>query len=123
MFRFGLTTSPAVNVMLFQASQENSEPTIATPIAARMENPVSGSIVSPPPDCSRVQAALQKSEKFALIAKSFAPQAIATTIRPKSAAVFVRVKTSWISFPVLQAPQVQPGEQDDDADGQELRRA
>src|ERR1039458_8078443 len=35
-FRFGFLTSPAVNVTLFQASIEKSEPTIATPTSVRV---------------------------------------------------------------------------------------
>ena len=40
MFRFGFFTSPAAKVMLFQASDENNEPTIATPIAAINAHPL-----------------------------------------------------------------------------------
>src|SRR6202044_2395093 len=35
-FRLGFFTSAAVNVMLFHASAENSEPTIATPISVNV---------------------------------------------------------------------------------------
>ena len=42
MFRRGSFTSPAVNVMLFQASAEKSEPVCATQIATNRPNAVSG---------------------------------------------------------------------------------
>ena len=42
MFFLGLITSPAVKVMLFQASEENKDPTMAIPTAASNANPDKG---------------------------------------------------------------------------------
>ena len=44
--RRGFFTSPAVKVMLFQASAENSEPTCATPKATRRPNPPAAAVTA-----------------------------------------------------------------------------
>ena len=64
MFLFGLITSPAVKVMLFQASEENREPTMATPIAAMIAKPVSGTGPDPFTCC----CGSQKIRRFSWIA-------------------------------------------------------
>lgn len=48
MVRLGLITSPAVKVILFHASAENNDPTMATPSALRSMIPVKGSMETVP---------------------------------------------------------------------------
>src|SRR5437868_13335298 len=61
--RRGLTTSPAVKVILFHASAEKSEFVCATQIATNSPNPVAA--VRPFPTSCNPPRKLQKSEKFA----------------------------------------------------------
>jgi len=77
--RFGLRTSPAVNVTLFQASAENSAPTMATPTTRMVSKPQ--------------LAFRQKPLKFSETACGFRPSRNPNAIRPSRAAVLANVKT------------------------------
>src|SRR3954467_72701 len=94
--RFGFFTSPAVKVMLFQASEENREPTCATqnatnkpnnpPLAAIAEiNETSGLIISTP-------RGVQKSVKLALIASACRPTVNPIKMRTTRDNVLAEVK-------------------------------
>ena len=95
MVRWGFTTSAAVNVMLFQASLENRDPTIAAPMAASRPIPMSG-VRAPSAD---VRRASQKESRFAATVDWLRPSTIATTISPINAAVLAMVKTFCITLP------------------------
>src|SRR6266567_7964061 len=97
MLRCGCFTSPAVKVMLFQASAEKSEPTWATQNAMKSPKaPVeaitagkeerSGLIVSTP-------CGVQKSEKLALMASAFRPMNRPMKMRAIKDRVLAEVKT------------------------------
>jgi hypothetical protein len=98
-FRFGSTTSPAVNVMLFQASAAKSEPTIEAPRAPSSARPASGSTEVTTPAETCVQLARQKSLKLAAMACALRPSASPSVMRPSTATVLVSVKTFWITRP------------------------
>ena len=84
--RLGLRTSPAVKVTLFQASEEKSEPTMATP-TSRTE--------------SKFQPALrQKSVKLLATASGLRPTRKPAPTRPSRAPILAKVKTFCTMAPV-----------------------
>src|SRR4051812_13352006 len=103
IFRRGSRTSPAVNVMLFHASEENSEPTWPTQTAIN--------IPSAPPAAEtaltngrsdvtgETPAGVQKFVKLACSAPAFRPTKTPSAISAMSDNVFAEVKTFWISLP------------------------
>src|ERR1051326_1577307 len=85
--RFGFFTSPAVNVTLFQASAEKSEPTCAT---ARIVNtPTNGPAAVPLAECGRSR---QKLPKFADIASALRATKAPANTSPASADTLAMVK-------------------------------
>ncbi len=84
--RRGLRTSPAVKVTLFQASEEKSAPTIATPTRRTV---------------SKFQPELrQKPVKLAVTAAGLRPTRKPAPTRPKIAAILAKVKTFCTTAPV-----------------------
>src|SRR5882757_5471505 len=77
--RLGLRTSPAVNVTLFQASEENSDPTIATPTSRT--------------DSKFHPTLRQKSEKLLATAAGLRPTRKPAPTNPSSAPIFANVNT------------------------------
>src|SRR5467141_4084022 len=106
--RLGFFTSPAVKPMLFQASAEKSEPTCATPQAAKSPNaPEAAVTVGTRPrrklapgssDCAPRMA--QKWPKLSEIAAALRPIKTHTKIRPSRASVLALVKIFWMSLPM-----------------------
>ncbi len=96
MFRFGSFTSPAVNVMLFQASLENSEPVCATQMATNRPNPL---IAVRPGTMSTWPRGVHRSPKFADTAPLFQPRNRPMPIRASTAPVLAVVKTFWMTLP------------------------
>jgi hypothetical protein len=90
MLRRGSFTSPAVNVMLFQASAEKSEPTCATHSAISMPNVV---VASSPGASATAPRGVHRSPKLLVTACEFQPTSKPTAISAMSAPVFVVVKT------------------------------
>src|SRR5947208_3376398 len=95
-FLFGFFTSPAVKVMLFQASEENREPTCATQNATNKPNrpplaaiadikETSGLIISTP-------RGVQRSVKLDLIASACRPTVKPIRMRTTSDNVLAEVK-------------------------------
>ena len=106
--RRGLRTSPAVKVTLFQASEENSEPTMATP-TSRTE--------------SKFQPALrQKSVKLLATAAGLRPTRKPAPTRPSSAPILANVKTFCTMAPVRMPRVLLQVRKHDDDDGQQLLR-
>src|SRR5204862_8074009 len=89
MLRFGFFTSPAVKVMLFHASAENSDPVSETQIAASRPNAVAaatpGAMGSNPRGC-------QKLPKLAEMELAFQPRASPSRINAASDPIFAVVK-------------------------------
>src|SRR5881394_3895437 len=83
----GFLSSPDANPTLFQASIENSEPTIAAPTTGRM-----ASVRAPP--------AQKFGPKFAVIAAAFRPIVNPSKIRAASAAVLIAVSEVWMNAAV-----------------------
>src|SRR5207249_4988939 len=95
MFRFGFLTSPAVKVMLFQASAENREFVCATQIPTNNPNVVIAVNELPAgPTFSSVPRIFHKSPKFTFaIIPDFHPRKIPKTTSRRSDPVFEIVKT------------------------------
>src|SRR5579862_7198883 len=96
-FRLGFFTSPAVNVMLFQASAENNDPVCATQIAANSPNAVAA--VRPAETGSIFFGVQTSAPKLAEIAPEFQPRNNPVRIRPNSAPILVVVKMFWMILP------------------------
>ena len=104
ILRRGFFTSPAVKVMLFQASAENSEPTCTT---ARITTTFTSTMGPPTPTCTGcselhpafLQNSLQLVPKFAASAVALRPTVKASRIRPASDRAFAVVKMFCISEP------------------------
>ena len=104
MLRLGFFTSPAVKVMLFQASAENSDPTCTT---ARITSRFTSTIGPPTPTCtgcSELQPAffqnsLHPAPKFASQAAALRPTVKASRISAASDSALAVVKMFWISAP------------------------
>src|SRR6185436_19646330 len=103
MLRLGSFTSPAVKVMLFQASEENSDPTCATHNAtSRPSAPAAAVRLGSPPTSGEIVAGLTGvhiAEKLAAIASALLPTRMPSTMSAASDKVFAEVKTFWISLP------------------------
>ena len=97
MLRLGSFTSPAVKVMLFQASAEKSEFVCATQIPTKRPNAIAA--VSPAPTSCNPPRIVQKSRKFSAPAPDFTPTIMPRRISPMSAAVLAVVKTFCTSLP------------------------
>src|SRR6266513_1872531 len=97
MFRRGSLTSPAVNVMLFQASAENSDPTCATHTAINIPSapPVADTVaINDRSDLiGDTLPGVQKFVKFALSASALRPTKIPSAISASSDNVFAEVNT------------------------------
>ena len=101
--RCGFFTSPAVNVTLFQASAENSDPTCAT---ARIVSVPTSTIGPPTPTCTACcapsPAFCQKCPlKFAASACALRPMNNPNNTSPASAETLATVKMFWMIAPVL----------------------
>jgi hypothetical protein len=96
MFRFGSFTSPAVNVMLFHASEENSDPVWLTHNATKRPKALAAD--TPGAMGSKLRGA-QKSPKFAATVSAFQPSSRARAISPTSAPVLAVVNTFCTIFP------------------------
>ena len=94
--RRGFFTSPAVNVMLFQASDENSEPVWATHTATNSPKAVTA---VRPGTISTWPRGVQRSPKLAETAPAFHPATRPMTTSAASAPVFAVVKTFWTNLP------------------------
>ena len=97
IFRRGSFTSPAVNVMLFQASAENSEPVCDD--ADRDEQPEGGRPRVRPGTMSTTPRGVHRLPKLSATAAWFQPSSRPTTISPSSAPVLAVVKTFWMILP------------------------
>ena len=96
MLRRGSFTSPAVKVMLFQASAEKSEPVCETQMATNRPNAV---IADSPGTMSTAPRGVQRLPKLSATAVWFQPSSRPTRISPTSAPVLAVVKTFWMIFP------------------------
>src|SRR5271170_1720535 len=94
--RLGSRTSPAVNVMLFQASAEKSEPTCDTHSATNNPKPVAA---ESPATMGVSPCAVHASEKCARTASECQPIVNPNPITPSSAPIFAQVKTFWMPLP------------------------
>ena len=83
--------------MLFQASDEKSEPVCDD--ADRHEQAEARGGREARPTIGVGLRGVQKSPKFALTAAAFQPQISPTTIRASRAPVFAVVKTFWMNLP------------------------
>ena len=92
--RFGSRISPAMKVALFQASAENSEPTIATAIAATSGMPSEPT----PPSIATGKAG---RDQFACHDSARAPSSRPHATSASTAAILARVKLVWIQRPPL----------------------
>ena len=106
MFRRGSRTSPAVNVMLFHASEENSEPTWPTQTAINIPSAPPAAETAPTNGRSDVTGetavGVQKFVKLACSASALRPTkmpSMPSAINAMSDNVFAEVKTFWISLP------------------------
>ena len=103
MFRRGSRTSPAVNVMLFQASAEKSEPTWATQTAINIPSALPVAETAPMNPRSDVigetAVGVQKFAKFACNAPALRPTKIPSTTSAMRESVFADVNTFWMSLP------------------------
>src|SRR4051812_45998324 len=93
ILRRGFLTSPAVKVMLFHASAENSDPVCETHNATKMPYAVStdtpGLMGSKPRGC-------QRSPKLALTADAFRPISTPAMTIATSVPVLVTVNEFWM---------------------------
>src|SRR4051794_30714678 len=105
MLRFGFLTSPAVKVMLFQASEENSDPTWETQKAMnRPKAPmvaVTGDAKEKSGRMVVTSRGVHRSEKLAAIAPALRPTKMPSTISAISDSVFAEVKVFWMILPSL----------------------
>src|ERR1700683_3227358 len=77
--RAGLRTSPAVKVMLFQASAANSEPICEVQSAIKMPSPLSGEM---PGDGGNTPTGVQACPKLAFTTMAFQPSKQPITATP-----------------------------------------
>ena len=101
MLRLGFFTSPAVKVMLFHASDENSDPTCTT---ARITTRFTGTMGPPMPSstgCRELHPAFLQNcaPKFAAHAVALRPTVKASRTSAASDSAFTEVNTFWISAP------------------------
>jgi len=94
--------SPAVKVMLFQASEEKREPTWATQKAMRSPSaPAAAEVAGIPRSDWMVTGfcGVHRSWKLAAMACEFRPTKRPRRIKATSDRVFAVVKVFWMSFP------------------------
>ena len=104
MLRLGFFTSPAVKVMLFQASAENSEPTCTT---ARITSRFTSTMGPPTPTCTGMQRTpagilpelAPARAEVRRHAAALRPTVKASRISAASDSALAVVKTFWISAP------------------------
>ena len=96
MLRFGFTTSAAVKVMLFHASDENRLPTMAVPMAATMAKPAKWVMVAP---SLEVCTALQKLVVLIWMASALAAKNNPIIRKTTKARNLVKVKVFCTIFP------------------------
>ncbi len=85
---------------MYQASEAKSEPTMATPMAAKTMMPESGSTEAICPPAMWVQLAFQNTARLALMAAALAPTMNPSRMSPERATVLVTVKKPWMVLPV-----------------------
>src|SRR6266853_4314200 len=95
-FRRGSFTSPAVNVMLFQASAEKSEPVCETQMAMNNPNAVAAETPGVMSENPRV---VQNCPKLSATAVRFQPRIRPTATSPTTAPIFAVVNTFWTMRP------------------------
>ncbi len=126
--RRGFFTSPAVKVMLFQASAEKSEPTCATPYATSKPNSRSRRQRGNPacagnPPRARWSARLgrpRRCAKLAWMAAALRPRKMPTITSPISASVFAEVKIFWMYLPSCSPRVFAAVRNDDQQNGEQL---
>ena len=96
-FRRGFITSPAVKVMLFQASAEKREFVCATQMPTK--SPKAVAAVKLCPTSCKLPRRLQKSLKFAAPAPDLTPTMMPSRMSAMSAPVFAVVKTFCTILP------------------------
>ena len=96
MFRLGSFTSPAVNVMLFHASAEKSDPVCARQIATNSPNALTA---VRPGAMSTTFRGVHALPKFSATTGALQPRSRPTAMSPSSAPVFVVVNTFWMMRP------------------------
>src|ERR1700681_3326883 len=94
--RRGVRTSPGVNVMLFHASAENSEPVWATHKATSRPNEVSG---VNPEAMGLNPRGVHKSPKFPATAARFHPKKMPSPISPNNEQIYATVETFCTRLP------------------------
>src|SRR5207253_2849920 len=103
LLRRGSCTSPAVNVILFQASAENKEPTCATQKAINRPRAPVAALRAGRKDRSgltvTVFCGVQKLEKLAWMTSAFRPINKPIRIRASKDSVLAEVKMFWMSLP------------------------
>src|SRR6266581_2631085 len=103
MLRRGSFTSPAVNVMLFQASAENRDPTWATENATMRPNRPPAADTAGMNEKSGVIVAASRGVKVEVklpaMTSAFRPTMTPRTMRRASDSVLAEVKTFWINLP------------------------
>ena len=125
MFRRGSFTSPAVKVMLFQASDGKQRTDLRHangdqhPKRAARGRDVARNDRS---DLIGDTPRRPKFVKFALSASALRPTNMPSTISASSAKVFADVKMFWIELAELQAARVHKGQQRDHQDRDQLLR-
>ena len=107
--RRGLRTSPAVKVTLFQASEENSEPTIATPTSRTLVETPAG--VAP-----------ETGEVAGHRRADCGPPETQTRPAPAARPILAKVKTFCTTAPVRMPRVFSSGEKHNHRDGQQLLR-
>ena len=102
-FRRGSLTSPAVNVTLFHASDENSEPTCATQTAINIPiaPPVAETVATNDRSdlIGETTPGVHRCVKFAVSASALRPMKMPRAINASSDNVFADVKIFWMSLP------------------------
>ena len=122
MLRFGSLTSPAVNVMLFQASAENSELVCATQMPTK--SPKCRGRRQTAADILQVRREPSKDCRNSLLRHRRATRDRRSSPARSSAIsepVLANVKTFWTSLPSFRAARVHPGQQGDHHHADELR--
>ncbi len=119
ILRRGSFTSPAVNVMLFHASAENSDPVWATQMATNRPNVVTaaspGTISTPPRSC-------HNAPKLSDTAAVLPTGNQADQNERRQGAALRRREDVLDDPPVLEAARVRPREQRDQQHAHQLRR-
>ena len=120
MFRRGSFTSPAVNVMLFQASAEKSDPVCATQIATNRPNARHRRQARA--RCRPTPRGVQKSPKLSDDRRGVPAEQQADEDQADERAGLGGREDVLDDASVLEAARVGPGQQRDQQDADELRR-